>query len=111
MQIQIVTTDEAKLLGLAHSIMTEEGHGAFGEPDNSYANVVYLDNKQIRLSDDDLVMYMGEQPNREIIQVLSEWNCSDKLLSIMNPEALTKRKKDRQRKLLALQKEIENDNK
>lgn len=113
MQVNLITTDEAKQLGIAHSILLNEGHGAFGEPDNSYEYIVFINNKTERLSSNntDLILYTGKSPNREVLQVIREYHCSDKLLEVMIPEALAQRKKDRQRKLDELIKEVENDNK
>lgn len=112
MKVEIVTAQEAERLGLTHSILTERGHGAFGEPDNSYANVVYVGDKQTRLFDDSLVIfikYKSKFDNRKVIQVISEYNCSDKLLEILNPEALIERKNDKYDNYIELKREIESD--
>ena len=109
MKIYIVTASEANLIGLSKSKLIHEGYGAFGERDNSYEQVVHMGNSLVRLSDNDLVLYTGESPNREVLQVISEWNTSDRLLEIMNPDALENRKKERYKRYLDLKKEIQAD--
>lgn len=107
MKIELVTGKEAKKLGFTHSRLLSEGHGAFGESENTYDDIVYVDNKVVRISDNDLILFRGK--NRKVIQVISEWNCSDEILEIMNPEALIKRKKEKYVKYLELKKEIHSD--
>jgi hypothetical protein len=109
MKIEIVTVPEAKKLGLVHSRLSHTGHGAFGEPENSYEDVVYVGKKWVGISDNDLIIFQGESPNREVIQILSEWNCSDILLELMNVTALTRRKKEKYKRYIELKKEIESD--
>lgn len=109
MKIEIVTAHEAERLGLTHSKLFREGHGAFGEPDNSYIDVVYIGGKEERLFDGDLIIFKVEPPNREVIQVISRYYCSDKMLEIFNQKALEKRKKDRYDEYIKLKKEIEAD--
>lgn len=108
-QIQLVTAKEAIKSGLTHSKLLREGHGAFGEPENSYEDIVYVGKKAISLSKDDLVLYRDREKDREVLEVLSEWDCSDKLLEIMNPELLARRKKSKYDRYLELKKEIESD--
>jgi hypothetical protein len=109
MKVELVTAKEAKNLGLVHSRLLHEGHGAFGEPDNSYEYIVHLGKNIVVLSDNDLIIYKEESPNREVIQVINEWNCSNKLLEIVNPELLIKRKKDKYKMFVELKKEIDAD--
>ena len=107
MKTELVTVKEAIELGLTQCRLLHEGHGAFGEPDNTYINVVFIDNKVDSLSDNDLILFRENSFKKEIIQIISEWNCSDKLLEIMNPKAFDKRKKDKYEKYIELKKEIE----
>ena len=109
MKIELVTAEEAEHMGLTNSRLLHEGHGAFGESDNSYEQVIHIGKKLKRLSDDDLVLFQGESPNREVLQIISEWECSDKILEIINPEALIKRKKEKYKRYIELKKEIEAD--
>jgi hypothetical protein len=109
MKTELITVDEARHIGLAKSRLLHEGHGAFGEPDNSYEYVVRLDGKAQRLSDDDLILIHGESPNREVIQIISKWCCSDKIHELLNPKALKERKKEKYEQYLKLKEEIENE--
>lgn len=109
MKIELVTFDEAKKLGLIHNILLHEGHGAFGEPDNTYEDIVYIGKKIETISHNDLILFDGKSPNREVLQIISEWNSSDKLLEVINPKALSKRKKEKYEKYLKLKMEIESD--
>lgn len=108
MKVEIVTANEAERLGLTHSRLLYEGHDCWGKSENSYEDIVYVGKEPERISDDDLIVFIGESPNREIIQVISKWECSDKLLEIMNPEELIKRKKEKHEKYVELKKEFEN---
>ena len=107
MKVELVTLDDAKNLGLVVSRLLHEGHGAFGEADNSYEYVVCVGHKTIRVSDDDFILFTGKTPNREVIQVINMWQCSDKFLEILNPKLLLKRKKEKFEQYLKLKKEIE----
>jgi hypothetical protein len=107
MKIEIVTADEARQIGLTSSRLVSRGHGAFGEPENTYERVVWVSNKMVRLSNDDLILFTGESPNREVLQIISKYQCSDKLLEIFNPKALEENKKERYKKYLELKKEFE----
>lgn len=109
MKVELVTVDEATELGLVHSKLSSEGHGAFGENENSYVDVVFVGEEMETLSEDDLILFKGESPNREVIQVISEWNSSDKILEILNPKGLEKRKEKKYKNYLKLKKEIESD--
>ena len=109
MKIELVTADEAIYIGLTISRLFKEGHGAFGEPDNSYENIVYVGKESICLSDNDLILFQGESPNREVIQVIKEWDCSDRLLEIINPTLLKNRKENKYKRYLNLKEEIETD--
>lgn len=109
MKVELVTAHEAERLGLTRSRLFSEGHGAFGEPDNSYVQIVYVGKKEHRLSDNDIILFSGESPNIKVLQVISEWESSDKLLDIMNPKALRERKKKKYETYLKLKKEIESD--
>lgn len=109
MKTEIVTSYEAKRLGLSSSRLFKEGHGAFGESDNSYEDVVSVGGRTVRVSDNDLILYTGESPNRRVLQVLSDWQASDELLSILNPDLLIKRKEKKYQQFLELKKEIESD--
>lgn len=109
MKTELVTVNEAENLGLVHNRLLHRGHGAFGESDNSYERVCRIGKEEVRLSDDDLILFIGESPNREILQAISAWNCSDKLLEVFNPTALKKRKAGRLEQYLKLKKEIESD--
>ncbi len=48
-------------------------------------------------------------PNREILMVISEWSISDKLLELLNPKLLIKRKETKRQQYLKLKDEIESD--
>jgi|GEM_PF-2977031 len=109
MKAQIITKKEAKTLGLIHSRILTNGHGAFGESDNSYEDFVFIDKIKRRISEDDLIIFIGESPNREIIQVISNYDSSDKILELLNPELLTKRRLEKYERFLKLKKEIESD--
>jgi len=109
MKIELVTVEEGITIGIVTSRLLNEGHGAFGESDNSYESIVHVGGKVERLSDDDLILLRGESPNREVIQVISEWECSDKLLDVVNPKALNKRKKEKYKRYIELKMEIESD--
>lgn len=109
MKTELVTATEAKNLGLTKSRLLHEGHGAFGEPDNSYEDVIYIGKKAERLSDSDLVLFIGDSPNREVLQIISEWNSSDKILEVISPEALIKRKKEKYKRFVELKNEIDAD--
>lgn len=107
MKVELVTKNEAENLGLIKSRLLHEGYGCWGEPDNSYEDVIYIGNKVVRLSDGDLVLFQGESPNREVIQIISEWECSDKILELINPKGLKKRNEERKQKYIELKKEFE----
>lgn len=105
MKAELLTASEAERLGLTHSRLLSEGHGAFGEPDNSYEEVVYIGSETERLSESSVIITV----DGKVIQVISEWTCSDKLLEILNPKVLEERKKKKYKKYLDLKKEIESD--
>ena len=56
MNIQIVTVQEGIKLGIVHSRLYKEGHGAFGEPDNSYEDYVVTDKKTQVVRDNDFIL-------------------------------------------------------
>jgi len=107
MKIEIVSVDEARQIGLTNSRLLHEGHGCWGESDNTYERVVYIGGKTQRLSDSDLILFTGKSPDREVLQIISKYQCSDKLLEIFNPKALEENKNDRYKKYLELKKEFE----
>jgi hypothetical protein len=107
MKIEIVTKYKAESLGITHSRLLHEGHGCWGESDNTYEDVVYVGKKVVRLSDTDLIIFTGESPNREVLQIISEYQCSDKLLEMFHPKIVKKNKKERYKKYLELKKEFE----
>lgn len=109
MKTELVTLHEAEMLGLTRSRLLHEGHGAFGERDDSYEQIVYVGNKVQRLSDNDLILFREESGNKEVIQVISDWNSSDVLLGLMNPDALSKRKIEKYQRYVDLKNEIESD--
>ena len=109
MKIELITAEEAKRIGLTYSKLLHEGHGAFGEPDNSFEDVVYIGQKTERLSENDFVLFCENFQRREVIQIINEWNSSDKLLEVIKPEALIERKKKKYKEYLKLKKEIETD--
>lgn len=39
---ELLTIKEATSRGLTHGMLVQEGHGAFGESDNSYNEIVYI---------------------------------------------------------------------
>ena len=104
MKVELVSVDEARQIGLTTSRLLNRGHGAFGEPENTYERIAYVGEKVERLSDNDLILFSGESPNREVLQIISEYQCSDKLLEIFNPKILEKNKKERYKKYLELKK-------
>ena len=109
MKIELVTAVEAYNLGVTKSRLLDEGHGAFGEAENSYEDVIFIGNKVERLSDNDLVLLEGEYPNIKAIQIISAYQSSDKLLEIMLPKELIKRKKEKYKRFVELKKEIDSD--
>jgi hypothetical protein len=106
MEIKLVTAKEAAKLQITHDVLISEGHGAFGEPDNSYADAVFVGEKQVTLHGNEIVLYLEEQGRRTVLQVIRDYECSDKLLSIFAPELLEKRMQERYKRYWELQKEL-----
>ena len=109
MEIEIITANDAIRRGITKSRLLSYGHGAFGEPDNTYETIVYIGNEISTLSLNDLVLVKSEESKSEVIQILNDWQCSDRLLEILNPSSLEKRKNKRYDEYLKLKKEIMSD--
>lgn len=108
MKIELITTNEAYLLRfLIHSELFKEGHGAFGEADNSYRDFIYIGNIKHYISETDFILYDPEY--KCAIQVISNYNASDKCLELMNPKELIERKNKKYERFLEFKKEIESD--
>jgi hypothetical protein len=71
--------------------------------------VVRVGDEETRVGEDDLIVYSGKSPNREVLQVISGYVCSDFLMGRMNPGTLDKRKEEKYRKFLELRADVMND--
>lgn len=108
MKVELMTVGEAKDLGLVQSRLSHEGHGAFGEPDNSYEYYVWVGKKIETLwNNDDIIIF--KEKTREVLQILSQSDCSDRLLEVINFKALEGRKTDKYKRFLELSDEIKKD--
>lgn len=92
MDAQILTFDEAERRGIILSRILHESHVAFGEPDNSYEDVVRVGKEIVQVGKDDLLLVVLADNHHKVVQVLSDWECSDELLRVIAPEVLDRRK-------------------
>lgn len=109
MTVEIVTKQEAKKLGIIHNHFLERGHGAFGEPDNSHIDVVFINRKPQHVSEGSMIIFIGSGSNKKVIDVISDYQVSDKMLELLDKEAFDKRKHEKYENYLKLKAEIEAD--
>ena len=98
MKVELLSYKEAKQLGLLESRLISEGHGAFGEPENSYGSCVNIGDQKIDVYEDNFIIYQlkDDKPSkRSALQVIGGFSgISDLMWELFNPKKLEERRKD-----------------
>lgn len=88
------------------SRLLSEGHGAFGEPDNSYEEGFYVGNDFVRVFDSGALLL--DQSNK-IVGYISDYSIPDNILKELDPKAYNKRVDGLRKRYLELKKFFEQD--
>jgi len=90
MEFKMVTVDSQRRR--LTSRVLSEGHGAFGEPDNSYEDGFYVgsgfDMQFVRVFDSGALLL---DQNDKIVGYISEYSIPDNVLKMLDPKAYNKR--------------------